>query len=278
MPRTITLALVQSSVPSGVDEALEAVRRSLVKARDGGAGLVLLPDLSLLPFFPQRSADMSAFAFGEAVPGGRSCEALQALARELGIAIGATIYEKACDGVYYDTGVIIDRGGNLRLTQHMMHIPEEPGFHEKYYYKPGITGFPVVEVDGVKIGMAVGQDHFFPETHRMLVLHGAELVLVPNAIAAVTDPLVLSSQASAVMNHLYVAVANRIGRHGIHEFIGRSHIAGPDGNLLAQAPDEECVVVHTLDLDALALFRRSQNYWLRDRRPDSYGDLVKDVV
>jgi N-carbamoylputrescine amidase len=260
-----------------VEAASLTVQKGVAAAAEQGADIVCLPDLTLLPFFPQFRADASWMKRAETLPDGPSCQALAKIARAHGVALVASVYEMTRDGVYYDAGVAISPEGELVGVQRMMHIPDEPMFNEKFYYRPGNSPYPVFSLAGVRVGIALGQDLFYPEHHRLLALHGAELVLGPNAIAAESDPLVLSSKAAAVMNHLYVGVANRVGQDEALTFIGRSHLIGPTGEELAMADGDETVLVGRVDLDELARVRRTQNYWLRDRRPETYGDLVVNL-
>lgn len=279
MPRSITIALAQLATEPTKAEALDKTRSYVAESAAAGADLVVLPDLSYLQFFPQHRTQSTWMEQAESVPGGPSCEATCELAKEHGVAILASIYEAARAGVYYDAAVGISNQGEVVGIQRMMHIPEEPDFNEKFYYKPGNSDYPVFELAGTHIGVALGQDLFYPEHHRLLAIHGAEVILAPNAIAAETDPLVLCSRAAAVMNHVYVGVANRVGKDGALEFIGRSHFSSPDGSVLSQSEaDQEQLVLQELDLDALASTRREQNYWLRDRRPETYSDLTRDLV
>jgi N-carbamoylputrescine amidase len=279
MPREITIGLAQLASVQSRDEAIAKADDYIGRAAEQGADLVVLPDLSFLPFFPQLRTDATWMERAEKVPGGPSCEAVRELARTHSVAIVASIYERVRDGVYYDAGVAVSETGEVQGAQRMMHIPEEPDFNEKYYYKPGNSEYPVFRLADVRVGIAIGQDLFFPEHHRLLAVHGAELIVGPNAIAAETDPLTLCSQAAAVMNHVFVGVANRTGRDNKLTFVGKSHVAGPDGSILVQAKTaDEQIVLHTLDLDTLAEVRRTQNYWLRDRRPETYGDLIRDYV
>lgn len=275
--RTIGIGLVQMRSQTDVETGLAAVEDRAAEAARLGASIVCLPDLTLHPFFPQFRADASWMQRAESVPDGPSCRSLADIARKHRVALVACVYEKARDGVYYDTGVAFSADGEFAGRQRMMHIPDEPSFNEKFYYRPGNSEYPVFQLAGVCVGIALGQDLFYPEHHRLLALHGAELVLAPNAIAAESDPLVLASQASAVMNHLYVGVANRVGNDEALTFIGRSHLIGPTGVELALAGAEEIVLVEHIDLDELARVRRTQNYWLRDRRPETYGDLVREI-
>jgi N-carbamoylputrescine amidase len=270
----VGVGLVQMRSQADVETALGTVESRVAAAAEQGADIVCLPDLTLLPFFPQFRTDASWMQRAEPLPDGPSCQALARIARAHGVALIASIYETTRDGVYYDAGVAISSAGELVGVQRMMHIPEEPLFNEKFYYRPGNSPYPVFPLAGVRVGIAVGQDLFYPEHHRLLALHGAELVLGPNAIAAESDPLVLSSRAAAVMNHVYVGVANRAGPDEALTFIGRSHLIGPTGEELAMADGDETVLVGRVDLDELARVRRTQNYWLRDRRPETYGDLV----
>jgi beta-ureidopropionase len=275
--RTIGIGLVQMRSQADVETALATVEHRAAEAVSQGARIVCLPDLTLHPFFPQFRADARWMQRAEPIPDGPSCRSLADIARKHKVALVASIYEMARDGVYYDTGVAFSPDGELAGRQRMMHIPEEPSFNEKFYYRPGNCNYPVFPLAGVRVGIALGQDLFYPEHHRLLALHGAELVLGPNAIAAESDPLVLASKAAAVMNHLYVGVANRVGDDEDLTFIGHSHLIGPTGVELASADAAETVLVEHIDLDELARVRRTQNYWLRDRRPDTYGDLVRQL-
>jgi N-carbamoylputrescine amidase len=277
--REITVALAQLATTETKEEAIAKASDAVAEAASAGADLVVLPDLSFLPFFPQYRTDASWMEWAESIPDGPSTEAMTALAREHGVALVGTIYERVRDGVYYDAGVAISEEGELVGKQRMMHIPEEPNFNEKFYYRPGDSDYPVFDLAGAKVGIALGQDLFYPEHHRLLALHGAEVVVGPNAIAEVTDPLQLCSRAAAVMNHLVVGVANRTGPDGVHTFIGQSHFSGPSGDILVEVNnDDEQVLTHTVDLSALAEIRRTQNYWLRDRRPETYGALVEGSI
>jgi beta-ureidopropionase len=278
MARVVNIGLAQLSTEAGKEAAFAKVERIASEAAERDVTLLVLPDLSFLPFFPQFRTDASWMEEAEEVPDGPSCRRLGELARANELAIVASVYERARDGVYYDTAVAVSASGEVVGKQRMMHIPEEPDFNEKYYYKPGNSPYPVFELAGARVGVAIGQDLFFPEHHRLLAIHGAELVVVPNAIAADTDPLLLCSQAAAVSNHLFVAVANRIGADNGLTFVGKSHVSSPTGDVVAHADPTEQLLTHAIDLDELAQVRRTQNYWLRDRRPETYGDLIGDHV
>ena len=216
----------------------------------------------------------------EQIPGGVTCEAMQKVASDHKIGVVVSIYEVAIAGVYYDSAAIIDKGGELLGVQRMMHIAEEPLYNEKFYYKPGNTdNYPAFLIGGnVKIGVAICQDQFFPEHIRLLTLHGAELIAVPTAISAETDPMLLASQSAAVLNQVFFAGVNRVGTEGEMTFIGKSHVVDAAGNIVDISKEtKDHLLVVPVDIDFVGEVRRRQNYWLRDRRPETYGDLAKPL-
>jgi N-carbamoylputrescine amidase len=246
--------------------------------RQFDADVVLFPEIGMTKFFPQFRAHKKWFQEAEKIPGGPTTEALQRAAADTGVAVIASIYECPIDGVYYDSAAVIGKRGELVGVQRMMHIAEEPLYNEKLYYKPGNSNYPMFEVDGAKIGVAICQDQFFPEHIRLLALHGAEIVAVPTAVSRETDPVMIASQSGAALNQLFFAGVNRVGREGDMTFIGRSHVVDPLGNVvkMAETKNDELVIV-PIDLDFVRDVRRGQNYWLRDRRPETYGELTQLV-
>ena len=280
MSRPFSIALGQIAAEQTkkvtIDKAVEFVSR----AADQGADLIVFPEIGMTQFFPQFPADSKWFEEAEPIPSGTTCDAMQEIASKHNIAIVVSIYEVAIDGVYYDSAAVIDKSGELLGVQRMMHIAEEPLYNEKFYYKPGNTdNYPVFLIGGsVKLGVAVCQDQFFPEHIRLLTLHGAEIIVVPTAISAESDPMLLASQSAAVLNQVFFAGANRVGKEGEMTFIGRSHVVDPAGDLVAISEEKkDHLLVVPVDMDFVGEVRRRQNYWLRDRRPETYGDLVKPL-
>ncbi|MCL5959294.1 MAG: acyltransferase [Chloroflexi bacterium] len=278
MARPFSIALGQmvaeETRKASISKAVDFVGR----AAGQGADLIIFPEIGMCQFFPQFRADYRWFDDAEPIPGGDTCESMQEAAAKHHIAVVVSIYEVAIEGVYYDSAAVIDRDGKLLGTQRMMHIAEEPLYNEKFYYKPGNTcEYPSFLVGGnVRVGVAICQDAFFPEQIRLLTLHGAELIVVPTAVSCETDPILLASQSGAVLNQVFFATANRAGTEGGLTFTGQSHVADPTGKIVALSEEKgDHVLVVPVDIDLVRDVRRRQNYWLRDRRPETYGDLTK---
>jgi N-carbamoylputrescine amidase len=189
------------------------------------------------------------------------------------------LFERAAPGRYYDCSPVFDLQGRFLGKQRMTHILEGPGYNERYYYWPGDSGYPVFDIGPTHIGVAICYDRHFPELMRALALNGAELVVVPTATAALEAQFravwEIEMQAAAVANGLFVAVVNRAGVDDTLTFFGGSFAVDPYGRVLARAPEDNvALLLVDLDLDLVEQARRDMPF-LRDRRPDSYGPLVK---
>jgi beta-ureidopropionase len=280
MPRPFTIALGQLAAREDKKSTLAAAVDFVRQAGEQGANLIIFAEIGMTKFFPQYRADGTWLEQAERIPGGMTCQAMQEAAAKYKVGVVVSIYESPLDGVYYDSAAVIDTDGTCLGTQRMMHIAEEPLYNEKFYYKPGNTfDYPVFTMAGnIKVGVAICQDQFFPEQLRILALHGAELIAVPTAVSAETDPMMIASQSGAVLNQVFFAIANRVGPEDEMEFIGKSHVFAPDGELagISKVKGDDLVLV-PVDMDYVGEVRRRQNYWLRDRRPETYGDLVKPV-
>lgn len=280
MSRPFSIALGQIAAlqtkKATIDKAIEFVSR----AADQGANMIVFPEIGMTQFFPQFRADSKWFEEAEPIPGGITCDVMQEVAFKHKIAIVVSIYEVAIDGVYYDSAAVIDKSGELLGVQRMMHIAEEGLYNEKFYYKPGNTdSYPVFLIGGsVKLGVAICQDQFFPEHIRLLTLHGAEIIVVPSAISTESDPMLLASQSAAALNQVFFACANRVGKERKMTFIGKSHVVDPLGNIVEISKEKkDHLLVVPVDMNFVGEVRRRQNYWLRDRRPETYGDLAKPL-
>ena len=288
---TLTVATVQH--PCSEDRAanLSASIAGIRAAAAQGAQLVLLPELHTGVYFCQ-SADVARFDQAETVPG-PTCEALGALARELKLVIVGSVFERRAPGVYHNTAIVLDRDGRLAGRYRKMHIPDDPGFHEKYYFTPGDQGFTPIATAVGNLGVLVCWDQWYPEAARLMALAGADLLLYPTAIgwdprddqaekARQCDSWVTIQRAHAIANGIPVLTCNRIGfeadghGHGPGiQFWGNSFIAGPQGELLAQAPsDAPAVLVAAIDSQRSEAVRRVWPFF-RDRRIDAYADLTK---
>ncbi len=291
MTKTLTLGLVQQACTDKRDDNLDRSAAGIRDAAARGAQLVLLQELHAGPYFCQTE-DPAVFDRAEPVPGPTS-ELLSALARELGIVIVGSLFERRAPGLYHNTAVVFERDGSIAGLYRKMHIPDDPGYYEKFYFTPGDLGFHPVDTSVGRLGVLVCWDQWYPEAARLMALAGAELLLFPTAIGWDTrddedertrqrEAWLTIQRAHAIANGLPVVVCNRVGHEpdpsgqgpGIR-FWGSSFIAGPQGEWLARAGDEAAeVLVQEVDLGRSEKVRR---WWpfLRDRRIDAYGDLTR---
>ncbi len=271
----VKIALAQISASEDPERNMEKALRMLDEAARREADIIAYPEVGLNIFFPKYRADPKYFELAEQIPGPTTAR-LQQKASETGVAVVVSLLEREMEGVYYDSAAVIDNDGALLGVQRMMHIAEEPNYNEKFYYKPGNSDYPVFKTRKARVGVAICQDLFFPEMPRILALKGAEVILVPTAVSAETDPLFIASQAAAALNQVFVGVANRVGREENMTFIGNSHAVNPNGEIIARSQQKsDDLVVADLDIDYLRNIRRTQNYWFRDRRPETYTLLTK---
>eukprot|EP01093_Parvamoeba_rugata_P016774 TRINITY_DN643_c0_g1_i3.p1 TRINITY_DN643_c0_g1~~TRINITY_DN643_c0_g1_i3.p1 ORF type:complete len:298 (-),score=84.81 TRINITY_DN643_c0_g1_i3:31-924(-) len=290
-PANLTVALVQQS---NTDNAEQNMAKSIAGIRDAasqGAQLVVLQELHRSLYFCQTE-DVDVFDLAETIPG-PSSNVLGELAKELGIVIVASLFEKRATGLYHNTAVVLEKDGTIAGKYRKMHIPDDPGFYEKFYFTPGDLGFEPIQTSVGKLGVLVCWDQWFPEAARLMAMAGTELLIYPTAIGwdprddegeqtRQKDAWVISQRAHAVANGVPVISCNRVGHEsdpsgqsdGI-QFWGTSFIAGPQGELLAEAnnTDEQLLLVE-LDQKRSENVRRIWPY-LRDRRIDHYQDLTK---
>ena len=228
------------------------------------------------------SQDQKWYAAAEPIPDGHTTRLMQELAKKHQMVIVVPIYEEDMAGVYYNTAAVIDADGSYLGKYRKTHIPHvDPGFYEKYFFKPGDLGYPVFDTAYVKLGVYICYDRHFPEGWRALALNGAEYIVNPSAtVAGLSKHLwELEQPAAAVANSVFIGAINRIGREGpwpveLGEFYGSSYIVNPRGEIEAQASygDDE-LLVHEIDLD---MIREVRNTWqfFRDRRPELYDELT----
>jgi N-carbamoylputrescine amidase len=252
------------------DKALEWMAR----AADQGADLVVFPELAFDFFFPQVRADARYFDWAEPIPGPTTVRFQEAAARHNLVTV-INVFERAAPGRYYDASPVIDADGSLVGVSRMLHIAEEPGYNEKFYYWPGDSGWPVHRTQAGRLGVAICYDRHYPEHFRALALGGAELVVVPTATSmseeAFKEIWELEIQAAAVANQIFIAVANRVGVDEELDFFGESFVAGPRGQVVARAArDVEELLTADLDLSDIEAVRRHVPF-LRDMRYDLYG-------
>ncbi len=291
MSETLSVALVQHPCPSDSGHNLSLSIRGIRTAAAKGAELILLPELHTLPYFCQTEST-EHFNLAEDIPGPTS-KTLGKLARELDVIIVASLFEKRAPGLYHNTAIVLERDGSVAGKYRKMHIPDDPGYYEKFYFTPGDLGFEPIETSLGKLGILVCWDQWYPEAARLMTLAGAKILLYPTAIG--WDPRDNESEkqrqleawqviqrSHAIANGLPVISCNRIGLEpdpshqsaGIH-FWGNSFITGPQGELLAQAEaEEEQILLAHIDIQRTENIRRIWPY-LRDRRIDAYSDLIR---
>ncbi|MGJ8482964.1 carbon-nitrogen hydrolase [Pseudoalteromonas sp. SYSU M81236] len=290
-PTHLKVALVQQS---NTDNAQDNMAKSIAGIRDAasqGAKLIVLQELHRSLYFCQTE-DVDVFDLAETIPG-PSTDTLGALAKELNVVIVSSLFEKRATGLYHNTAVVLEADGSIAGKYRKMHIPDDPGFYEKFYFTPGDLGFQPIQTSVGKLGVLVCWDQWFPEAARLMAMAGAEILIYPTAIGwdprdekdeqtRQKDAWVISQRAHAVANGVPVISCNRVGHEsdpsgqseGI-QFWGNSFIAGPQGEILAEAnnSDEQLLVVE-LDQARSENIRRIWPY-LRDRRIDHYQDLTK---
>ncbi len=276
MARNLRIALAQVAVGPQREENVQRALRMMADAAQAGAQLIVFPEMSVDPFFPQYRAEKRFFDWGVAVPGPLA-NRFQQQATTLGLAAVINLFERAAPGRYYDCSPVFGAAGDYLGKQRMTHILEGPGYNERYYYWPGDSGYPVFDVGPARIGVAICYDRHFPELMRALALAGAEVIVVPTATASLEAQFravwEIEMQAAAIANGLFVAVANRAGVDDTLTFFGRSFAVDPYGQVLARAPEDDvALLLVDLDLELIEEARRDMPF-LRDRRPETYGVL-----
>lgn len=295
------VALVQHRNSADTQANLERSIQGIRKAAEKGAKLVVLQELHVSLYFCQTE-DTNKFDLAETIPGPTS-NLLGELANELNIVIVASLFEKRAVGLYHNTAVVLDTDGSIAGKYRKMHIPDDPGFYEKFYFTPGDLGFTPVQTSIGKLGVLVCWDQWFPEAARLMATAGAEMLIYPTAIGwdinddkdeqkRQQDAWVTIQRSHAVANGIPVLSCNRVGWEGASDtsapnasaataddpgihFWGTSFIAGPQGEILAQASEnDETVLVADLSKQRSESIRRIWPY-LRDRRVDHYDDLKR---
>jgi len=296
----LAIAAIQQQCSADKDTSLATSERLIRQAATDGAQLVVLQELHATLYFCQTE-DTSVFELAEPIPGPTS-RRLSALAAELGIVLVGSIFERRMNGVYHNTAVVFERDGNIAGLYRKMHIPDDPGFYEKFYFTPGDAsfndgrnGFTPIDTSVGRLGVLVCWDQWYPEAARLMALAGAEVLIYPTAIgwdvtddpeeqARQLDAWVTVQRGHAVANNLPIIAPNRVGTEpdpsgnsdGIR-FWGNSFICGPQGEFLARADDHsETLLSATINRSRSESIRRIWPYF-RDRRIDAYGDILKRV-
>ena len=288
--RTLPVALIQEQNHGDAAANLAVIEQRVSEAAKLGAKLVLLQELHNGPYFCQHES-VAEFDLAETIPG-PSTEHLGKLAKQHGVVLVSSLFEKRATGLYHNTAVVFEKDGSTAGKYRKMHIPDDPGFYEKFYFTPGDIGFEPIDTSVGRLGVMVCWDQWYPEGARLMALAGAELLLYPTAIGWDPDDeqaekdrqrnaWILSHRGHAVANGLPVLSCNRVGHEasplgtsGIR-FWGSSHVLGPQGEFLAEAnQDQPEVLMCEVDMERSEHVRRIWPF-LRDRRIDAYGDLLK---
>ena len=281
----VPIALVQTACTS---DPAENLARSCYKIREAaaqGARIICLQELFISRYFCQTE-DYDSFHYAEPIPG-PSTQLMQELARELEVVLVVSLFEARARGLYHNTAVVIDADGSCLGKYRKMHIPDDPGFYEKFYFTPGDLGYKVFKTRYATIGVLICWDQWYPEAARLTALKGAEILFYPTAIGWATDERssdvrrsqqeawITMQRSHAIANGVFVAAANRVGIEDELEFWGNSFVCDPFGQIIEQAShQEEAIVLARCDRSRIAFYR---THWpfLRDRRIETYTELQK---
>ena len=294
MEKKIKVGLIQQSNTNDIHANMQQLKANIEPCASKGAQLVVLQELHNSLYFCQTE-DTRLFDLAESIPG-PSTRFFGDIARSLGIVLVTSLFEKRAPGLYHNTAVVFDTDGNIAGKYRKMHIPDDPAYYEKFYFTPGDLGFEPIQTSIGKLGVLVCWDQWYPEAARLMALKGADILIYPTAIGWESsdtedeknrqrDAWIISQRGHAVANGLPVVSVNRTGyepdpsgQTGGIRFWGSSFVAGPQGEFLAQASDsqEENLIVE-IDLNRSENVRR---WWpfLRDRRIDEYGNIIKRFI
>nr|WP_293841474.1 carbon-nitrogen hydrolase [uncultured Arsenicibacter sp.] len=288
MSKKVNIGLVQmacsADVDANVQKAIDGIREAAAK----GAQIVCLQELFTSLYFCDVE-DHHNFSLAEPIPG-PTTDRMSEVAKECGVVIIASLFEKRAQGLYHNTTAVIDADGTYLGKYRKMHIPDDPGYYEKFYFTPGDLGYMVFDTRFARIGVLICWDQWYPEAARITALMGAEVLFYPTAIGwdtTETDPAVNQEQynawqtiqrSHAIANGVHVVSVNRVGREADQQFWGGSFVANPFGSLLYLAPHEG-ETVHVQEID-LALSDRYRTTWpyFRDRRIDSYQPITRRYI
>jgi N-carbamoylputrescine amidase len=284
----LNIGLIQMSCSENVQENIEKTIAKIKEAAANGAQIICLQELFSSLYFCDVE-DHNNFKLGETIPG-PTTEIMQKLAKELEVVLVVSLFEKRAQGLYHNTAAIIDADGAYLGKYRKMHIPDDPGYYEKFYFTPGDLGYQVWQTKFGKIGVLICWDQWYPEAARITSLMGADILFYPTAIGwdldeknqAINqeqyDAWQTIQRSHAIANGLYVVSVNRIGIEANQKFWGGSFIANPHGRLLYLAShDQEETHVETLDLEKTEYYRTTWPF-LRDRRIDSYDGILKRFI
>lgn len=279
----VKIALIQTSCGNDPAVNLENTVKKIEASASEGAKIIALQELFNTTYFC-REMKAEFFKWAEPVPGpaaNRLCD----LAGKLNVVILAPLFERQAAGLYFNSLAVIDADGTLMGTFRKMHIPDDPGFYEKYYFTPGDKGYQVYNTAYGKIGTLICWDQWFPEAARITAMMGAELIVYPTAIATLPeegdtdqarflDAWRIIQRSHAISNGCFVASINRVGNEGGSKFWGHSFVTGPFGEILAEAGEKEEILTVEIDFSKIEEQRQTWPFF-RDRRIESYDHILK---
>ncbi|HEC87378.1 MAG TPA: acyltransferase [Thermoplasmatales archaeon] len=282
--KDLKLSLIQMSCIEDKEKNKQKAKKLIENAGKEEANIVCLQELFFFTYFPQEM-NHEFFKIAETIPGDTT-EFCQKIAEENGVILVTPIFEKVMEGLWYNTTVIINENGEFLGKYRKNHIPEEPMYYEKYYFKPGDLYYPVFETKYANIGIGICWDQWFPETGRILALNGAEIILFPSAIGRsyhgsdawtwerMRDEWILVNRAQAAMNEVYLGALNRVGKEKEMEFFGNSFICNPVGEIIKKGGDKQEIITASLDA---SLFDEVRRLWpfFRDRRSEIYKKIIE---
>ena len=289
--KKLKVGLIQQSCSENRQENNAKSIKGIKECALLGAELIVLQELHTGIYFCQAE-NVNMFDLAESIPGS-STEEFGVIAKDLGVVLVISLFEKRAAGIYHNTAVVFEKDGNIAGKYRKMHIPDDPGYYEKFYFTPGDMGFEPIQTSVGKLGVLICWDQWYPESARLMALAGADMLITPTAIGwenptpkdekdRQQDAWIISQRAHAIANGLPVITVNRVGvekdwtgvTRGI-EFWGHSFVVGPQGEFLGKIyhQNEENLVVE-LDLKRSEQIRRIWPFF-RDRRIDAYGDLLK---
>jgi len=288
------VGIIQQSNNTDINLNIIKLKDNIKKLASEGAELIVLQELHNSLYFCQTE-DTSKFDLAEKIPG-KSTDEFGELAKEFGIVLVLSLFEKRAPGIYHNTAVVLEKDGTIAGIYRKMHIPDDPAYYEKFYFTPGDLGFKPIETSVGKLGVLVCWDQWYPEAARLMAMAGADMLIYPTAIGwESTDPQdekdrqrnawIISQRGHAVANGLHVISVNRVGHepdpsgqiNGI-DFWGSSFIAGPQGEILYQSPDsvEDNHIVE-INLERSEEVRRIWPFF-RDRRIDAFSEIIKRFI
>jgi N-carbamoylputrescine amidase len=286
--KNVQFALIQLACSNDPVENFQHTEKAIRQAANQGAQVICLQELFQSTYFCFEE-NQDFFKLAEAIPG-KTTDHLAALAAELGVVIIASMFEKRAAGLFHNTTAVVDANGAYLGKYRKMHIPDDPGYYEKYYFTPGDLGYLVFDTKFAKIGVLICWDQWYPEAARLTALQGAEVLVYPTAIGwdlAETDGEINREQyqawqtiqrSHAVANGIPVISVNRVGVENGQQFWGGSFVANAFGRVIFQAShDQEEVAIVEVNVDSSEYYRRTWPFF-RDRRIDSYGDITKRFI